>query len=285
MFAFWVVACGDKFPLLLYQLLASLPEQYSLGLPGMRPFVYPLHSMVAQVQGNVYYKKIPSSAARLAIEVWRVVSMLSLQNNPLMCRPLRGVTTRHVKKLRRIIGITDASPTGLGIALFDQDNKLIRYMGYQFPFHSVESKFQCAREYLGHMFCYFFLEWTMGTIADPCEVTWINDNKAAICWADENKCNSLAAQYAFMVVTWMQLSSRFQFTEVEHFAGVLMGDIDSLSRGYPHSLDSSKEYIMTEQQLLRLEELFLLLDPAVTHDLQDHHQAFDSVIRLTRSLV
>jgi hypothetical protein len=284
-FAFWMVACGDMFPLLVYQLLASLAEHYSLGLPGMRPFVYPLHSMVAQFQGNVYYKKKPSSAARLAIEVWRVVSMLSLQKNPLMCRSLHSVTKRPAKALTRMIGITDASPTGLGIALFDQNNNLIRYMGYQFPFHAIESKFQCAREYLGHMFCYFFLGWALGAAADPCEVTWINDNKAAICWADENKCNSLAAQYAFMVVTWMQLSSRFQFTEVEHFAGVLMGDIDSLSRGYSHSLDPSKEHIMTAQQLSRLEELFLLLDPSVPRDLQDHHRAFDSVIRLTRSLV
>ena len=141
-FAFWLVATGDKFPLIVYQLLASLAQHYSLGLPGMTAFVYPLHNMVAQFQGNQYYKKKPSSAARLAIEVWKVVAMLSLRKHPLMCRPLRSLTTSVSNSRRKTIGITDASPTGLGIALYDVDNQLISFMSYQFPFHAIESKYQ-----------------------------------------------------------------------------------------------------------------------------------------------
>jgi hypothetical protein len=56
-FAFWLVATGDKFPLIVYQLVASLAQHYSPGLPGMAAVVYPLHNMVAQFQGNQYYKK------------------------------------------------------------------------------------------------------------------------------------------------------------------------------------------------------------------------------------
>ena len=78
--------------------------------------------MVAQFQGNQYFKKKPSSAARLAIEVWKVVAMLSLRKHPLMCRPLRSLTISVPKSRGRTIGITDASPSGLGIALYDTEN-------------------------------------------------------------------------------------------------------------------------------------------------------------------
>jgi hypothetical protein len=86
MFAFWLVASGDRFPLVVYQLLASLAQHYALGLRGLEPFTYPLHNMVAQFKGNKYWMKKPSSAARMSIEIWRVVSVLLWQKNPLMCR-------------------------------------------------------------------------------------------------------------------------------------------------------------------------------------------------------
>ena len=279
------MASGDKFSLGAYQLMASLAEHYSLGLPGMGPFIAPLHGMVAQFHGNEFYRKKPSSAARLAIEVWRVVALLSLQKNAFMCRSLRSLLMSPVRSVRHTIGITDASPTGLGIGLFDQDQNLISYMGYQFPFHAIESKYQCAREYFGYMFCFFFLEWVLGTSSNPVEVGWINDNKAAIAWATSNKCNSQAAQYAFLVVTWMHLTSRFRFSHIEHHAGVLMGDIDGLSRGYPHSLDITKEYVMSPLQSTKLDALFRLLDPSVVNDVEDHHRVFDSVLMMARSLM
>ena len=103
-------------------------------------------------------------------------------------------------------------------------------------------------------------------------------------WARANKCNSLTAQYAFMVVTWKQMTSSFEFSHIEHMRGVLMGDIDSLSRGKPHSLDTSKQVIMSVHQTLKLDELFLLLDPSVVNDVLDHHHVFDSVITIACAL-
>ena len=103
-------------------------------------------------------------------------------------------------------------------------------------------------------------------------------------WASANKCNNLSAQYAFMVVTWKQMTSFFEFSHIKHMRGVLMGDIDSLSRGKPHSLDTSKQYIMSVHQTLKLDELFLLLDLSVVNDVLDHHHVFDSVITIARAL-
>ena len=117
----------------------------------------------------------------------------------------------------------------------------------------------------------------LGHVEGPHDAMWINDNSAAILWASANKCNSLSAQYAFMVVTWKQMTSSFEFSQIEHIRGVLMGDIDSLSRGKPHSLDTSKQYIMSPQQATKLDELFLLLNPSIVNDVMDHHHVFDSV--------
>jgi len=56
-----------------------------------------------------------------------------------------------------------------------------------------------------------------------------------------------------------------------------MGDIDCLSRGYLHSLDITKEYVMSPLQSTKLDALFRLLDPSVVNDVEDHHRVFDSV--------
>ena len=63
-----------------------------------------------------------------------------------------------------------------------------------------------------------------------------------------------------------------------------MGDIDSLSRGKPHSFDTSKQYIMSVQQANKLDELFLLLNPSIVKDVMDHHHVFNSVITIARAL-
>ena len=124
----------------------------------------------------------------------------------------------------------------------------------------------------------------LGDVDCSRQAAWVNDNKAAISWAEGQKCNSMAAQYAFMAVTWQHLSSQFTFSKIEHQKGVLMGDIDGLSRGFPHSLDPSKEYVMSEARKRSLDELFILLDPSIIRDLVDHHMAFDAVITMTRKL-
>ena len=256
MFAFWCVASGAKLRLVVYQMLGSLADHYSLGVPGMQPFTYALHAMAARFGGNEYYAKEPSSAARMSIEVWKVAALLLLQGNPLMCRPMRGldIVGRTETGSQRPMLYTDASPTGIGIALYE-DGKLLSYMSYVFPFGETVS--QNAREYLGYMMGYLFTIWVLGGRSGSHEVIWYNDNKAALAWAEENKCNSPTAQYALMVVTWMQMSTTVQVTDFEHVKGILMGDVDGLSRGYAHSLDVRKEYILEPTQHQLLDEWFM----------------------------
>ena len=284
-FAFCMVAVGTVFPLVVYQMLASLADFYSLGVPGMKPFSYALHAMSAKFgEGDKcrFYKKAPSSAARLSIEVWRVAALLLLQKNPHMCRPLRSLL-RTPPTAGRYTVITDGSPWGLGIGLYGPSGELVSYMAYQFPF--VLSAYQNVREYLGYLLSFFLLEWVLGNTVTSREVLWIGDNEAALSWAAKNKCNSAAAQYGFLVITWLRLTSQFTFLDTQHQPGVLMGDIDSLSRGLPHGLDPTLEYKVSTMQLQRLNELFLALDPAIVRNLGEHHIVFSSAVTLARGLL
>ena len=124
----------------------------------------------------------------------------------------------------------------------------------------------------------------LGGTPGPIGVWWINDNAAAIAWAEEGRCKSLAGQYAFLVVTWHLMSSSFRVTQTEHQAGFVMGDIDRLSRGMRHDLDPRCEYILDDQRLQQLDELFSILDPSVVRNLEDHHYALSAVISVARAL-
>ena len=285
-FAFCMVAVGKCFPLVVYQMLASLADFYSLGVPGMKPFSYALHAMSARFgdgDKRQHYKKEPSSAARLSIEVWRVAALLLFQKNSHMCRPLRSLLHTPSSSCRYTV-ITDGSPWGLGIGLYGTTGELVSYMAYHFPF--TLSEYQNVRENLGHLLSFFVLEWVLGEKAVSREVGWVGDNEAALSWAANNKCNSVAAQYGFLVVTWLRLTSQFMFVDVQHQAGTLMGDIDSLSRGLPHGLDPALEYKVSPVQLQLLNELFLVLDPAVDRsNLGEHHAVFSSAVNMARGLL
>lgn len=283
-FAFWIVASGKKYPLVVYQLLASLAERYAISLPGMSPFTYPLHAMVARFQGAEYYKKPPSSEALMSIEVWKVVSLLSLQKSPHMCRPLRKLCKRRASE-SFVQVYTDASPSGIGIIVYSESGQLLAYMGYQFPFQLVGSDHQNATEYFGYMMVVFFLEWVLGDCPGSREVRWINDNQSALSWAEENRCRSIGAQYAFLVITWQQFTSDFLVTQFSHQPGYTMGDADNLSRGKSHSLASGLEYIISDRRQRTLDALFNLIDPTIVRDLDAHPQAIQSVITLCRALL
>ena len=63
-----------------------------------------------------------------------------------------------------------------------------------------------------------------------------------------------------------------------------MSDLDGIRGGKPHTLEASKAYIMSWRKAAQLDDLFLLLDPSVTKDVQDHHYVFNSVITIARAL-
>ena len=63
-----------------------------------------------------------------------------------------------------------------------------------------------------------------------------------------------------------------------------MGDIDGLSRGFPHSMDPTKEYVPEVGRVAVLDELFWVLDPSIVRNLADPHVAFPAVVSLACQL-
>ena len=107
-------------------------------------------------------------------------------------------------------------------------------------------------------------------------LTWVSDNTSAIKWAYDNKCKSPVAQLACMFVTWFLLRNGIRL-QVQHRAGVDMGDIDKLSRFQPHSFPQHLEILAAS--IPGLDELFLachVLHPS--KDVVNHHTAFMQIL-------
>jgi hypothetical protein len=175
---------------------------------------------------------------------------------------------------------TDASPTGLCVVLYAPGNKqLLAWRGFIFPFDT--NAFQNAREYLGLLMALCMVDWYRSVHKCPMSrVHWTNDNKAALTWAADNKCNSLASQIAFYGVAWKQLSAQLVLVGVTHIPGVLMGNIDSVSRQLPHTLPIELLFPLSESQQGLTIELLKLCDPTVSRDLMKHQDAFAAVVRM-----
>ena len=278
-FAFVIVAGNHHMCMNTYQMLASLADRYSHGILGMRPFVFPLHEMSRRFRDNEFIKRKPSSAAMMRIQMWKAVAALALQRDPRLVVPMRSLMA-HNPDSTEVFVTTDASPTGLGVALYAPGDKpLLAWKGFVFPFATNE--FQNAHEYLGLLMALCVVDWYRTRYQRPMSrVHWTNDNKAALTWAANNKCNSLASQIAFYGVAWKQLSAQLVLTGVQHIPGVTMGNIDSVSRQLLHTMPMDLEFPLTHVQLAMSTELLTLCNPTTTRDLMAHHDAFATVVRL-----
>ncbi len=133
---------------------------------------------------------------------------------------------------------SDASPTGIGAAIYNSHGKLLFYSNFKLIFlshHGCDSDFQNAREYLGYFFGIFLLQHEVTGIFHP-NLKWINNNTSAVSWAESDKCKSIAAQTAHIATTWLSVILGIPNPEVFHIPGIQMGDIDSLSRFKSHNL-------------------------------------------------
>jgi hypothetical protein len=95
----------------------------------------------------------------------------------------------------------------------------------------------------------------------PCVIHWINDNTSAISWVTKNMAKSKAAQFAFLVYTWLGLVSGVRVVSSEHIPGLSMGCVDKLSRFEPTPELSPAEDWSNCIPLDLLNDLFVNCDP------------------------
>lgn len=287
MFAFFMVDLNaTHWPLQQCQMLASLAERYSLALCGMKNFVQALHNLSCHPKDEKktfsYLKRRRmrvTSAARFAVEMWRMVSVC-LFIDPLYFSVSIRALVRN-KSLADLFFISDAGPDKAGFAVYSATGCLLFYSAYSWPFMRNDN-YQNAKEFLAFLLTLTSAVLRLG-IRDCC-IHWTGDNSAALSWVKDEKCRSAFAQLAFTIFSFLCLRRNIYVQDVVHRPGYLMGDIDALSRSMPHGLDPLKG--VSFEGVEAFVELALLSDPILLMEkrVEDHHialqKAFTVIDRL-----
>ena len=291
--------CSDESkgqPWKLWVTLAGVAERYSNGILGMRCLVSSLHKMSASASAKPNSYISATSSARFNIEMWRSVGLLMWANPDAFSMTMEMFTHRFdIAKVianRAVHTITDASGWRICVAIYDSNNNaLIRWSSYLFPFKLVPELYQNNREYLGVLMSLmlFRLEFPYRTSSsngspDIFQFKWMGDNMSALSWVEKEKCNSVWGQTAAMVFTWFQIYSNTFVNEVEHLPGVLMGDIDHNSRDrFAESLVPEK--FVSLESIPKFASLIELLDPSIVRNLSQHHNSFITIHALLSSIL
>ena len=174
-------------------------------------------------------KRRPSSAAGLAIMMWRAVSIILLENPTKIAVPLESFRPRSSWN---VYIISDVGPLALGVAVYQRSDNgspllLKGFVSYRLPYAAEGPEFQNAREFQGVLLG-IILVIRLGF--RHCRIQCRGDNVSALSWIRHDCCKSLSSQTAFIAFSWLLLMSDCEVVEVQHQAGVTMGDIDGLSR-------------------------------------------------------
>jgi hypothetical protein len=193
--------------------------------------------------------------------------------------------------------VSDASPTGMCAVLYHPESGIvIAWAEFKFPYgRDVNAQYQGNREYLGHIFSIIVLIAYTNPTPDVREYMWVNDNTGAIQWAANQKCSSMASQYANLAATQLHIQARLRMVPPTHKPGIEMGDIDRMSRLAPHERPTDQSVLnrcptLTRQTMItlphtELHNLFLLLDPHLTGaSNSNHHTAFITICSLLEQI-
>ena len=288
MFAFFTVDLeAEKWPLRQCQMLASLAERYSLALSGMKNFVQPLHNMCRSPpkEGSSSSfaldrsKMRVTSAARFAVEMWRVVAICLFADPLCFAIPIR--TLIRDSSIADLYFISDAGPLLAGFAIYDSYGCLLFYSAYSWPFVRNDD-YQNAKEFLAFLLA--LVSAVLILDVRDCCIHWTGDNSSALSWVADGKCQSSFAQLAFIAYSFLCLRRNLCVVDVKHRPGHLMGAIDALSRNNAHNLDP--KLLRSIDDFEEIKELILLCDPILLLNakLENHHIAFQKVVAVINKL-
>lgn len=280
MFAFFSVDLhASRWPLQRCQMLASLAQRYSLALCGMKNFVQPLNSLCGRI-GAMKTVRV-SSAAKFAVEMWRVVAICLFASPSSLAVPISLLIMDKTLSPHYYI-ISDAGPDLAGFAIYNERGELIFYSAYAWPFVRNDN-YQNAKEFLAFLLAFVSLVIHMN-IKDCC-IHWTGDNSSALSWVDSQRCSSSFAQLAFTAFSFLSLRRKVDVVEVKHRPGHLMGAIDALSRRKAHNLPPRLFVPIDNWDVIN--ELVLLCDPILMLEARvvDHHFALQEVFRVVDKLI
>jgi hypothetical protein len=289
------VDISQPLPLKYWQCIASLTNLYSHVIHGMRPHVSPILHMTHRAHEH-RPAKAPAST-RFAIEIWRAVITVAILTPEAIAVPI-NTYLGHYGGQPPYITISDASPWRLCAAIYTPESPtIVAWCTVKLPYaKDVRAQWQGNREYLGHLLALILLTAHCRASSGPRHYQWINDNTGALMWAAQQKCSSLASQYACLAVTQLHLMGRLVMAPPEHRPGLNMGDIDTMSRILDHERPTDPNVLQRCPTLqartmytlphAELHTLLVLLDPSIGRDHNtDHHIAFVTVHKAVAALI
>ncbi len=211
--------------------------------------------------------------------MWRAVALILLDDPKKLAVPFSSVSRQP--RAPHYFVTSDAGPSGLGVVLRDNNKLVIAYVSYRLPFCAVESKYQNVREFLGLVLSLILVaQYNKGHFA---RVSWINDNKSALAWAETDMAKSKSAQAAFLILCWLKIKTKIELVETEWIPGLSMGDVDALSRFKSVKDLNPMHNVSSRLPMGTMDLLFLLADPTVEHTSNLH--AWESLFQTTLSAI
>jgi hypothetical protein len=277
-----ITSKDTRWPLQLCQVASSLAERYSCGILAMRPFVEPFHALTRKAASDtsrdVTSSRKVSSLAKMSVVLWRAITVIMLSNPDTLAVPLVSMSPTHKTQSPTHLVITDAADS-IGLGLFDSLGTAMAYTSYKLPFNAHDSRWQNTREFLGIVLALTLFK-THFNLPRGSRIGVKMDSMSALNWLRKNRAVSQYAHVAFLVYTWVCITTGYEIVQTTHIAGKSeeMFDFDALSRNTStRGVDMTKT---VETSLLpQLNEMFTWCDPTRDHPgINDHLAVFEKVI-------
>ena len=274
-FVFFVVVdtAQPRWPLPVCQVVASLAQRYSFGVRGMKPHVASFNHLLAGDQSRFCLRNVTSSAL-FCVEMWRV-AIIMLLTDPVPMAVKMSTLVRLDEGPPSYRLITDAGPDGLGAVVRDAYGSVICYS--DFHLRTGGGRLQNAAEYAGFILALLLLIEVVGPQIRGSSVQWTTDSSTALSWVKKGRCSGLFAQLAFMALTAIVLKYDLKVLTPIKIPGLLMCDVDNLSRFSPTpTLPLALRYEAEANPAILA--LFEVVDPTKQlSNLVDHHLAYRRV--------
>jgi len=282
--SFFFVDYNKSLSCKVYQLLASLAERYSSGLIALSCFVHPFHTMTSIGK----HKRKPSASIIFCIDMWRIIGIILYADSSFFNKKIISITghcyLNGIYIYDSIMVITDASPWKVGAAIMCRlTSKFICYTSMELPFKDDIKDYQNIREYLGKFTGLILTSiFQKNKVIKTTNIEWVNDNTAAVKWAEKDKCCSSYGHFANIIMSWFQIYSSYNVTQVQRIPGKDMGFIDDISRDVYHPLMDTVPYINIKTDITV--QLFELCNPFNKRVKKNNMDAFFEVHSLLSKL-
>ena len=200
MFVFYVVIDVEAAHWELHhvQAVVSLSIHYSKALRGMRCFTQPFVKMLRGVDRKSHAKRTVTEDARFAVHVWRA----AILQPSFLAIPMSAMLTSN-DEVFDYMTINDAA-NALGIAIFDENKNLIIHSDYELPFTRTHSRFQNVKEFLGFILNLLMIA-KIKRAPRGTKILMLTDSFTAKTMIEKNRNNSVYANVAFFIYTWVLL--------------------------------------------------------------------------------